>query len=186
MKFSGDGKWASARLKNHDGAVTYELQALDGGIIASVIAPEFKYGQTKLQNVLLTGKMGLSGMDGAQFGANWLGGAVKGVVGLDLSSKLSLKGQVKLDAVGFEQLATLLNGQGVVQGRVSGAMVVAGEADGVWRVDALRWSGTYSVADGSIGRIDLVEAMRRRWTGADFRRGDALRTDGGEFFARSR
>ncbi|MCX9155118.1 hypothetical protein OPU71_03170 [Niveibacterium sp. 24ML] len=163
MAFAGDGKWESARLKNAEGTVTYEMSAQDGGVSANVIAPEFAYGDTKVQNFLLSGKLGLTSLVGGQFGANWLGGALKGSLDLDLSKSVSLKGQVKLDAVGFEPLAALLKGAGVVQGRLSGSAALSGEADSIAALaKGLRWAGSYSVADGAINRLDLLEAMRRQ------------------------
>ncbi|WP_374515058.1 hypothetical protein [Niveibacterium sp.] len=160
--FSGDGKWESARLKPKEPAVTYELLVQDGGILASVIAPEFKYGDTKLDNVLISGRLGLSGMDDAQFSANWLGGAIKGVVSLDLLSRVVVKGQFKLDALNFDQLVALMGTPALVSGRVSGSMAMSAEVDSfVDLAGDSKWSGSFSVADGSINRIDLVEAMRR-------------------------
>ncbi|WP_172198866.1 hypothetical protein [Niveibacterium sp. COAC-50] len=160
--FSGDGKWESARLKPKEVAVTYELQVQDGNILASVIAPEFKYGETKLDNVLISGRMGLNGMDDAQFSANWLGGAIKGVVSLDFLSRVAVKGQFKVDALSFDQLAALMDTQSLVSGRVSGPMTLSGEADSLADLaSASKWTGNYAIADGSINRIDLVEAMRR-------------------------
>lgn len=163
MLFAGDGKWESARLKNQEGAFTYELSAADGGVSANFIAPEFKYGETKVQNFLLAGKLGLMGLSAGQFGANWLGGALKGAVDLDFSQRVNVKGQAKLDAIGFEPLAALLKGAGVVQGRLSGTVTLNGEFDSVSALSqGLRWSGSYSVADGAINRVDLLEAMRRQ------------------------
>ncbi|WP_374399085.1 hypothetical protein [Niveibacterium sp.] len=160
--FSGDGKWESARLKPKEPAVTYELLVQDGGILASVIAPEWKYGETKLDNVLISGRMGLSGMDDAQFSANWLGGAIKGVVSLDLLSRVAVKGQFKLDALNFDQLVALMGTPALVSGRVSGPMAMSAEVDNLEDLaNASKWVGSFSVADGSINRIDLVEAMRR-------------------------
>lgn len=160
--FSGDGKWESARLKPKEAAVTYELQVQDGGILASVIAPEFKYGETKLDNVLISGRLGLSGMDDAQFSANWLGGAIKGVFSLDLLSRVAVKGQFKVDALSFDQLAALLDTPSLVSGRVSGPMTVSAETDSLADLaSASKWTGSFSIADGAINRIDLVEAMRR-------------------------
>ncbi len=160
--FSGDGKWESARLKPKEPAVTYELLVQDGGILASVIAPEFKYGDTKLDNVLISGRLGLSGMDDAQFSANWLGGAIKGVVSLDLLSRVVVKGQFRLDALNFDQLVALMGTPALVSGRVSGSMAMSAEVDSfVDLAGDSKWSGSFSVADGSINRIDLVEAMRR-------------------------
>lgn len=169
--FSGDGKWESARLRPHEVPVTYELQAQDGAVAASVIAAEFKYGASKLENILLGGKLGLSGMEGAQFGASWLGGSVKGSMDLDFASGVGVKAQVKLDSVSFEALSALSGaekaGQALVLGRVSGPMAVTGLAGDFQSLGAaLRWSGSFSVADGTINRLDLLEAMRRSGSGA--------------------
>jgi len=162
FRFSGDGQWESARLKPKEGAVTYEIQVQDGSIVASVIAPEVKFGETKLDNVLISGRLGLNGMDDAQFSANCLGGAVKGVMSLDFLSRVALKGQLKVDALSFDQLAGLLDAPSLVSGRVSGPIVVGGEADSLADLaSATKWSGNFSIADGAINRIDLVEAMRR-------------------------
>ncbi|WP_207064291.1 hypothetical protein [Niveibacterium umoris] len=164
--FARDGRWESARLRPQEVEVTYELLAQDGSVVASVIAPEAKFGATKLENLLVTGKLGLSGIDGAQFGANWLGGSVKGSVDINLGDAFGVKAQVNLDSVGFDALSGLLGAPTLVLGRVSGPMTVAGSADKFSELSkVLRWSGNYKVADGAINRIDLLEAMRRNGNG---------------------
>jgi hypothetical protein len=161
LGFDDLGVWTEARLQSPGGFVL-ETQVLEGRVQLSARAESWKLGESTLENPMLTGELGASGIKGAQFGANWLSGSIKGDVDLDLSGAPRLDGRLKLSGVSADSLAALGGFSGVLEGRLSGPVTVGARAQSVDKLlDGLRWSGSYAIADGALTRIDLLEAMRR-------------------------
>ncbi|WP_417067275.1 hypothetical protein [Niveibacterium terrae] len=161
LGFDDLGVWTEGRLLAPNGAVL-ETQVQDGRVQFTARAASWKLGESTLENPLLTGELNGSGFKGAQFGANWLSGAIKGDVDLDLSGPFRLDGRLKISSVSVDSLAALGGFSGVLEGRLSGPVTVEAKTQNASQLlDALRWTGSYSIADGALTRIDLLEAMRR-------------------------
>jgi hypothetical protein len=163
--FSNDSRWISARLRPAEGDLTLEAENHDGSVFASVHTPEFKIGQTKLENVLLTGTLAPTGLPDAQFGANWLSGALKGRMKLDFTSGALVDAQFDSTGIAMDKLSGLAGVAGAIEGRLSGPMKAQAKAASVGELGpVLTLSGNYTIDDGSIRHLDLIEAMRRNGT----------------------
>jgi hypothetical protein len=165
FEFSDDSRWTTARLRPAEGDLTLEAENHAGSVFASVHTSEFKIGQTKLENVLLTGTLAPSGLPDAQFGANWLSGALKGHVKLDFSSGVLVDAQFESAGVAMDKLSGLAGVAGAIDGRLSGPMKAQAKVASLDELGSkLALSGNYVIEDGSIRHLDLIEAMRRNGT----------------------
>jgi len=161
FSFGDEGLWTGARLvsSGKDGYIL-EAQVQDGHVQASAHAESWKLGTSQLENPMIVGELTSTGLKAGQFGAGWLSGAIKGVVDVDFSGIARLRGRMNLDGVLMEQVVALAGFPGVMEGRVSGPVTIEGSGENL--LARLRWRGSYVITEGSLLRIDLVEAMRRQ------------------------
>ncbi len=160
--FSEEGRWTSARLHPAEANITLEAENQQGGVLAMLHTPEYKLGQIKLENVLISGNLTPTGLSDAQFGANWLSGALKGHISMDFTNDARIEAQLDSTGIAMDKLSGLAGATGALDGRLSGLMKVEASAASFDQLaTGLKVSGNYSIEDGSIRHLDLIEAMRR-------------------------
>jgi len=163
LGFNEEGHWSEARLTGREGGLVYELTPQAGTVKVLVYSPqETDFGTSKLENLSMQGDLGLTGLTNVQISANWLSGSLKGSGTVDFAQSATLTGDFKLDSVSAASLAALSDAAGAIDGRLSGNFRLEAKAAEVaeWASSA-KVDGQFVVADGSLRKIDLVEAMRR-------------------------
>jgi hypothetical protein len=84
---------------------------------------------------------------------------------LDFSSGALVDAQFDSTGVAMDKLSSLAGVSDAIEGRLSGPMKAQAKAASVGELGAaLTLSGNYTIEDGSIRHLDLIEAMRRNGT----------------------
>lgn len=162
LLFAADSRWQMLRLRPQEGDFTLEAENHEGVPWVSLRSPEYKFGQIKLVDVLLSGVLGATGFPAAQFSANWLSGALQGKAKLDFSEAAQVSGRLEASGISMEQLSELAGAPELLGGRLSGPFNIEAKAANIDELSAaLRVSGKYQIDNGTLGRLDLFEAMRR-------------------------
>ncbi|WP_341675201.1 hypothetical protein [Niveibacterium sp. SC-1] len=163
LGFDEAGRWAEARLTGREGGFVYELSPQAGVVKVFVYNPqETDFGPSKLENLSVQGDLGPTGLTNVQISANWLSGSLKGNGTVDFAQSAALTGDFKLDSVSAAKLVALSDAAGSMDGRLSGSFRLDAKA-----AEPAEWAsravvdGQFTVADGTLLKIDLFEAMRR-------------------------
>lgn len=168
LEFSDDGLWVLGRAQNPDSSFIYTLTPREGRVGLNVVSKQLKLGaSSKFEDFFLEGFLTADRASFSRQTSNWLGGAVKGAVEMDFSQGIRMKADLVLTAVSADALTALVEGTGIVHGNISGPVTVTSEApdiDGLF--PAAKWAGSFTMVDGALGKIGLIEALRRNGGGA--------------------